>query len=61
MSQVAREIEKVYTPREYFDELVQRERDQSYKYRDKTVYGDAKRPPAPNPQLKTVGRWPEVI
>lgn len=44
MSKISQEIEKGYTPSKYFDDWVQHERDTSYKYGGKTVFGDAKKP-----------------
>jgi mannitol/fructose-specific phosphotransferase system IIA component len=44
LSKVSIKMEKGYTPSNYFNELVQRERDTSYKYGGKTVFGDAKKP-----------------
>ncbi len=39
-----------FTPNENFDALVQKERDESYKYGGKTVFGDAK-PPKEKPTI----------
>lgn len=44
LSKISQEIEKGYTPSKYFDDWVQHERDMSYKYGGKTVFGDAKKP-----------------
>ena len=44
LSKISQEIEKRYTPSKYFDDWVQHERDTSYKYGGKTVFGDAKKP-----------------
>lgn len=44
LSKISLEIEKGYTPSKYFDDWVQHERDTSYKYGGKTVFGDAKKP-----------------
>ena len=44
LSKISQEIEKGYTPSKYFDDWVQHERDTSYKYGGKTVFGDAKKP-----------------
>lgn len=54
LSHVAQQIEKGYTPSNYFDELVGQERRDSWRHGGKTVFGDAKPPekPAPDPQLK---------
>ncbi|MDR1582472.1 MAG: DUF763 domain-containing protein [Prevotellaceae bacterium] len=43
LSIISREMEKVYIPNNYFDDLVQHECDTSYKYGGKTVMGDAKK------------------
>lgn len=44
LSKISQEMEKVYTPSNYYDDWVQHERDTSYLYGGKTVYGDAKKP-----------------
>jgi hypothetical protein len=44
LSLITREMEKGYEPNNYFDNLIQHERDTSYKYGGKTVMGDAKKP-----------------
>ncbi len=44
LSKISQEIEKSYTPNDYFDDWVQRERDTSYLYGGKTVFGDTKKP-----------------
>lgn len=44
LSKMSQSIEKGYTPNDYFDKWVQRERETSYLYGGKTVYGDAKKP-----------------
>ena len=44
LSVTSQEMEKGYTPNNYFDKLVEHERNTSYKYGGKTVYGDAKKP-----------------
>ncbi|MDR0815154.1 MAG: DUF763 domain-containing protein [Bacteroidales bacterium] len=44
LSCIAQEMEKSYTPGDYFDQLVQHERNTSYQYGGKTVFGDAKKP-----------------
>lgn len=43
LSKVSQQIEKKYTPRDFFNDLVQHERDTSYKYGGKTVFGDAQK------------------
>jgi len=52
LSKISMDIEKNYTPNNYFDDLVQHERNTSYKYGGKTVFGDAKKPKDDNIQLK---------
>lgn len=44
LSKISQEMEKNYTPSNYFDDWVEHERNTSYKYGGKTVYGDAKKP-----------------
>ena len=44
LSKISQEMEKSYTPSNYFDDWVQHERDTSYKYSGKTVFGNAKKP-----------------
>lgn len=44
LSKISLEMEKNYTPSNYFDDWVEHERNTSYKYGGKTVYGDAKKP-----------------
>jgi len=51
LSKISQEMEKGYTPNDYFDDLVQHERDTSYKYGGKTVFGDAKKPKDKGTQL----------
>lgn len=51
LSKIAQEMEKSYTPNNYFDDLVQHERNNSYKYGGKTVFGDAKKPKDKGTQL----------
>lgn len=41
---MSRELEKIYTPSNYFEPYLQHERDNSYKYGGKTVFGDAVKP-----------------
>jgi len=52
LSAISQQIEKRYIPNNYFDDLVRYERDNSYKYGGKTVYGDAKKPKTKNTQLR---------
>lgn len=51
LSKISQEMEKSYIPSDYFDDVVQHERDTSYKYGGKTVFGDAKKPPETYRQL----------
>lgn len=44
LSKISQEMEKGYTPSNYFDDWVQHERDTSYLYGGKTVFGDAQKP-----------------
>jgi len=50
LSEIAQNAEMGFTPNENFDALVQKERDDSYKYGGKTVFGDAK-PPKEKPTI----------
>ena len=56
LSEISKKAEESFTPNANFDALIQRERDESYKYGGKTVFGDAKPPKAkpanPNNQLE---------
>lgn len=56
LSEISRRAEESFTPNSNFDTLIQRERDESYKYGGKTVFGDAKppktKPSNPNNQLE---------
>jgi hypothetical protein len=52
LSKISQQMEKGFTPSNYFDRLIQKERDTSYKYGGKTVFGDAKKPKDDNTQLK---------
>lgn len=44
LSRISEEMEKSYTPSHYYDKWVEHERNTSYKYGGKTVFGDAKKP-----------------
>lgn len=44
LSELSREAEKDFTPNTNFDMLVQKERDESYKYGGLTIFGEAKPP-----------------
>ncbi len=48
LSEMAKDIEKNFEPRPFFDEVVQRERDESYQHGGMTVFGKAE-PPAQKP------------
>jgi hypothetical protein len=56
LSEISRKAEENFTPNSNFDALVQRERNESYKYGGRTVFGDVKpaktKPPNPNNQLE---------
>lgn len=52
LSKISQEMEKNYTPNNFFDDWVQKERDSSYLYGGKTVMGDAKKPGKEGTQLK---------
>lgn len=41
---ISQEMEKGYTPSNYFDDWMQHERDTSYLYGGKTIFGDAQKP-----------------
>ena len=44
LSRISLEMEKSYTPAHYYDDWVAHEKRISYKYKGKTVYGDAQKP-----------------
>ncbi|ALM47716.1 hypothetical protein AMR72_01655 [Flavobacterium psychrophilum] len=44
LSEISRNAEKDFTPNTNFDALIQKERNESYKYGGKTIFGDAKPP-----------------
>jgi uncharacterized protein len=50
LSKIAQQAEKDFTPNNNFEELIQKERDDSWKYGGRTVFGKAK--PPVSPQLK---------
>ncbi|WP_165040611.1 DUF763 domain-containing protein [Dysgonomonas sp. ZJ709] len=52
LSRISQEMEKGFVPNNYFDDLVQKERDTSYLYDGKTVFGNAKKPKDKGQQLK---------
>ncbi|SHL32436.1 DUF763 domain-containing protein [Flavobacterium chilense] len=52
LSEISKKAEESFTPNANFDALIQRERDESYKYGGKTVFGDAKPPKAKPPKAK---------
>ncbi|KRB55598.1 DUF763 domain-containing protein [Flavobacterium sp. Root186] len=56
LSEISRKAEESFTPNANFDALIQKERDESYKYGGKTIFGDAKppknKPSNPNNQLE---------
>jgi hypothetical protein len=49
---ISRRAEKDFTPNANFEQLVQKEKDESWKYGGKTVFGDAKKPKSSKVQLK---------
>jgi hypothetical protein len=53
LSVMAQRVEQSFEPGPFFDAVVQKERDESYKYGGKTVFGDAQPPKKPkNQQLR---------
>ena len=52
LSKISQEIERNYTPNDYFDDWIRKERETSYLYGGKTVTGDAKKPGKEGTQLK---------
>lgn len=52
LARISQDMEKGYTPNNYFDDLVQHERNTSYKYGGKTVFGDARKSKDEGTQLK---------
>lgn len=44
LSEISRNAEKDFTPNNNFDALIQKERDESYKYGGRTIFGEAKPP-----------------
>lgn len=48
LSELSWKAEKDFTPNQNFDALVQKERDESYKYGGRTIFGDAKPPKSKN-------------
>ncbi len=52
LSKISQEIERNYTPNDYFDDWIRKERETSYLYGGKTVKGDAKKPGKEGTQLK---------
>ena len=44
LSELSYRAEKNFIPNDNFDQLIEKERDESWKYRGKTVFGDAKPP-----------------
>ena len=44
LHEIAQRAEKNFTPQDNFDDLIKKERDESWKYGGKTVFGDAKPP-----------------
>ncbi len=54
LSKVSQEMERRFTPRNFFDEWLERERANSYLYGGKTVKGDA---PKPKPRDTQLSLW----
>lgn len=56
LSEISIKAEENFTPNSNFDALIQKEREESYKYGGKTIFGDAKpikrKPSNPNNQLE---------
>lgn len=52
LSKIAQEMERGFTPNNNFDAIVQKERDESYLYRGKTVFGDAEKPDKPKGNIQ---------
>jgi hypothetical protein len=48
LSEISRNAEKDFTPNTNFEALIQKERNESYKYGGRTIFGDAKPPKKPN-------------
>jgi hypothetical protein len=49
LSEISRNAEKDFTPNNNFDALIKKERDESWKYGGRTVFGKAKPPKSDNP------------
>lgn len=54
LSEISMQAEKDFTPNENFDTLIQKERDESYKYGGRTVFGPAKPPKGYNSSQLTL-------
>ena len=54
LSQLSQEIEKTFEPNTNFDKVIERERNESWKYGGRTVFGKATKPlpPQNGEQLK---------
>jgi hypothetical protein len=52
LSKVSMQLEKEFQPNNRFNEIVQKERDNSWKYGGRTVKGKARKPKGPNGQLE---------
>ncbi|MBD8349637.1 DUF763 domain-containing protein [Dysgonomonas sp. HGC4] len=52
LSKIAQEMERGFTPNNNFDAIIQKERDESYLYKGKTVFGDAKKPDKPKGNIQ---------
>ncbi len=56
LSKISGRMEKNYVPNNFFDSVVQKEKDESYKYGGKTIFGDSK-PPSKPQQLRLDFEW----
>lgn len=54
LSKISEEMEKGFIPNDNFDKIIEKERNESYLYGGRTVFGDAKKPDKPkgNTQLR---------
>jgi len=52
LSKISMEIERKFTPNENFEQLIQKERDDSYKYGGRTVFGEAKKTDKPKGNIQ---------
>jgi len=52
LSKISQQMENNFTPGNFYEDVIRKERDNSYKYGGKTVFGDAKKPKNDDQQLK---------